>query len=180
MSFETIAKRYAQAVYDIGVETDALTAITEQIRDFADTYAASPELRAALSNPLVPDETREAVLQEVGQRMGISQVTQNTIRLLARRRRLVILPALSQSLQRLSDARQGVLRAHVTSAKPLSEDLSRDLQSKMEQATGKKIIVSQEVDESLIAGIVTRIGDTIIDGSLRTRLLDLKSQLLAE
>lgn len=180
MSYETIAGRYAQALFDIGVEGGNLAKLSEEVGSFADTYAGSEELRGVLDNPLVFEQQRDALLDDIGRRLGLSDVVKNTIRLLIRRRRLVVIPAVARALRKMSDEKDGVVRATVVSAKPLPEPFAQRLQTELQKLTGKKVLVTREVDASLIAGVVTRVGDTVIDGSLRTRLDGLRNQLLAD
>ena len=180
MSYETIASRYAQALMDIGVEDHNLPKLAAEIQSFADAYACSDELRAVLDNPLVPESGRDALLDEISRRLGLSDVIKNTIRMLAKRSRLVIVPSVARALSKMSDEKEGVMRAQVVSAKPLGEAYAKRLQSELEKMTGKRIILSRDVDETLIAGVVARVGDTVIDGSLRTRLDGLRSQLTSQ
>ncbi|PKN44564.1 MAG: F0F1 ATP synthase subunit delta, partial [Deltaproteobacteria bacterium HGW-Deltaproteobacteria-20] len=84
MSNEAIAGRYAQALYDIGVETGNLGKLAEEITSFADTYLGSEELQAVLDNPLVSERDRDALLDEVARRLGLSLTVSNTLRLLIR------------------------------------------------------------------------------------------------
>ena len=91
-----------------------------------------------------------------------------------------MLPALAVELARLSDVRAGVVRATVTSAAPLTEATRQKLQQQLEKRTGKKVLLEVKQDPSLIAGLVTRIGDLVIDGSARARLAELRSQLLPQ
>lgn len=179
MSFEAIANRYAQALFDIGVETNTLSRLVSELHDFANTYSASSELRAVLDNPLVAEADRDGLIAELARRMELGDTVRNTVRLLAQRRRLPIVPTLARALQRMSDERQGLVRAQVISAKPLDEAYAQRLQAELEKLTGKKVLLARQVDPTLIAGVVTRIGDTIIDGSIRTRLEDLRAQLLS-
>lgn len=179
MSFEAVANRYAQALFDIGVETSTLAKLAEETQSFADAYTASPELRAILNNPIVSEASREALLREIASRTGAGTTLTNTLRLLAQRRRLAIVPAMARALGKMSDEKQGLVRASVSSAKPLEEAYARRLQGELEKMTGKRVILTRTVDASLIAGVVTRVGDTVIDGSLKTRLEGLKSQLMS-
>lgn len=180
MSHEAIGSRYAQALFAIGVETGTLAKLADEAESFAQTYSSSDELRWVLDNPLVPEEQRVSLLDELARRLGLSDVVKNTIRLLSQRSRLVVFPAAARALRKLSDEKERVLRATVVSAKPLGEPYANRLQSELQKMTGKKIILTREVDPSLLAGVITRVGDTVIDGSLRTRLNGLRNQLLAD
>ena len=180
MSTEAIARRYAKAVFEIGVELNKLDAFTKQFQDIADSYEHSDDLQIAMSSPLVPETQREAVLTEIAKRLGAHAVVVNTLKLLVRRHRMQLLPSLATGLKKLSDDQSGIVRGTVSSPKPLSADYVRRLQEKLQTLTGKKVVLTQKTDPSLIAGLVTHIGDMVLDGSLRTRLETLRSQLLAE
>jgi F-type H+-transporting ATPase subunit delta len=179
MSLETVASRYAHALLDIGVETNSLQQIADQILDLARTWTESADLRTAIQNPLISAQDREAVLEAICARMGVNLIVKNTLRLLVQRRRMGILPALARSLRSLSDERSGLVRAELTSAKALSDEYVRRLQGELEKLTGRKVVLERKIDPELIGGVVTRVGDLVIDGSIQTRLGDLKSQLLA-
>ncbi len=172
-----VARRYAKALIDLGVETNSLEALVREIGAFADQVEASPELQDVRDNPQVPLPARKAVFAEVAQRLGCGQLARNTVMLLADNNRLRVLPAIARSLREEADRRAGVLRAHVTSAAPLSDVYVQKLVAALEARFNKKIVVQKDVDPTLLAGVVTRVGDTIIDGSLRARLNELRSGL---
>jgi F-type H+-transporting ATPase subunit delta len=178
MSYEAVARRYARAIFEIAQETGALARLTQEISDFSATYTGNEELRLVLDNPLIPDEQREALLKELGGRMGLSDTAQSTLRLLGRRRRLPALPDIARQLSRLADEEQNVVRAVITSAGPISEAYLARLRGEIEKATGKKVAVTHKQDPSLIAGVVTQIGDQVIDGSVRARLSSFREALL--
>lgn len=177
MSLETVAARYAQALLEIGAETGQSQPIADQITSLADAWQQNDELRAALQSPLFSERDRESVLDAICARLGVSPVVVNTLKLLAQRRRLAILPAMARTLRRLSDDRAGLVRAEVASARALPEDYVRRMQGELEKMTGKKVVLERKVDPSLIGGVVTRVGDIVIDGSIKSRLDDLKSHL---
>lgn len=178
MSYDAIARRWARAIYEIGKETNAVTRLDADISAFAHTYAENEELATVLENPLVPEAAREAVLDEIAAKMGLSDSARSTLRLLARKRRLVALPDIARQLARLADEDQNILRADVTSAGALSDDYLARLRAELEKATGKKVILIPRQDPSLIGGVVTKIGDRVIDGSVRARLVGFRESLL--
>ncbi len=178
MSYESVARRYGRAIFEIGKETGTLAALTREIRDASAMYSDNEELRDALNNPIVPEGQREEMLKELGVRAGFSEVTQNTLLLLLRRRRLAALPEIARQLARLADQDQNVAQAVVTSAGPLSDGYLDRLRAELERATGKRISITHRQDPSLIAGVVTQIEDQVIDGSLRTRLSSFRDNLL--
>jgi F-type H+-transporting ATPase subunit delta len=178
MSTEAIARRYARAVFELGKEQKNLSVISRDLADFSASFENSNDLRTVLGNPLVSETQREAVLVEIGQKMSMSPMALSTLRLLAQRRRLFALPEMVRQLEKLVDDDAGVLRAEVTSATPLNENFLAKLRAELESATGKKVVVSHKQDPSLIAGIVTRIGDQVIDGSVKARLESFRDSLL--
>jgi F-type H+-transporting ATPase subunit delta len=179
VSFDAIAQRYAQAIFELGIETSSLPSLMDEIRSFADAYAVSPEMHVLAQSPLVPESERLAAIDEVAQRLGVSRMTRNVLGVLAERRRLSALPAIFRNLAKLADERAGIVRATVASAEPLSEAHCQRLQAELEQLTGKKVLLERRQDPDLLAGIVVRVGDRIIDSSARSRLQNLRSQLLS-
>jgi F-type H+-transporting ATPase subunit delta len=174
-----LADRYARAIFELGVETNQVKALTEQMQLIAEVYSESHDLRVVLESPLVDESKREAVLKDIAARLQLGELATNSVRVLAVRRRLRALPDIARRLASLSDETAGIVRATVISAVPLSEAHYQALSVELERATQKKIVLERQHDPSLIAGVVTRIGDKTIDGSLKGRLAELESQLLA-
>lgn len=178
MSQAPVADRYARAIFELGVETGQLAAITEQVRRFARVYAGSGELRAVLDNPVIEPEKRDAVLADVAARLNLTGNGLNLIRLLASRRKLRVITDIAHRLDRLTDEQAGVVRATVTSARAMPDSFYQRLASELEAATARKIVLERREDPTLIAGFVTRIGDNTIDGSVRGRLDEIERQLV--
>lgn len=175
-----VARRYARALIELGEEQKNLDAIVKDFASLAETLEGSPELRAVIDNPQVSRAARKAVLTEVGQRLGVTPVVRNTIGLLTDNGRLRAVASIASELREEADRRAGVVRARVTSAAPLSDIYVSKLTAALEARFKKKVVVVREVDASLLSGVVTRVGDTIIDGSLRARLDELKSALVPQ
>ena len=174
---DTVAERYARAIFELGVEAGQIEALSNQIRNFAETYAANRELQGVLDNPLIELSKREAVLQDIAGRVGLTGVGLNAVRFIAQRNRLGSLPGIARRLATLADEKAGVVRATVTTAGPLPESFYERLTRELEGATGRKVALDRKQDPSLIAGIVTRIGDNTIDGSVKGRLAEIERQL---
>lgn len=178
MSHAPVADRYARAIFELGVETGQLPAITDQVRRFATVYSGSAELRAVLDNPIIEAEKREAVLADVSARVGLMGSALNLVKLLSSRKKLRVIADIARRLDRFSDEKAGVVRATVTSAKPMPESFYTRLVSELESATARKIVLERREDPTLIAGFVTRIGDNTIDGSVKGRLNEIERQLV--
>lgn len=180
MSQAPVADRYARAIFELGVESGQLAAISEQVRRFADAYKGSAELRAILDNPLVEPAKREIILADVSARVGLTGSALNLVKLLARRKKLSVISEIARRLHNFSDEKAGVVRASVTSAKAMPESFYQKLTQELETATARKIVLERHEDASLIAGFVTRIGDNTIDGSVRGRLTEIERQLVGQ
>jgi F-type H+-transporting ATPase subunit delta len=178
VSASIVARRYARALLELGTAQGQLDALVEELATLGDAWEASPELRNAIENPLVSHAAKKAVATELAAKINASPTARNTLLLLVDRRRAPALPYIARTLRELADARKGIVRAEVTSAAPLADDYYGRLQTTLETMTGKKVVVDRRTDPTLIAGVVTRIGDRIFDGSLRTRLQTLRDALM--
>jgi F-type H+-transporting ATPase subunit delta len=175
---DTVAERYAQAIFELGVETGGVTALIEDIRRVATLFEQSEELRRVMNNPLVSEADRLATVNELSDRLGLTDLAKNAVGLLTRRKRMSALTGIANELDRLSDQRAGIVRATVVSAEPLSEGFAQKLTDELKSMTGKRIVLDQRHDPELLAGLVIRIGDQVIDGSARTKLAELSAHLL--
>jgi F-type H+-transporting ATPase subunit delta len=178
MSVSIVARRYAQALLEMGAEEGTLDRLVDEMTTVAKAWDTSPELRNALENPLVDHDMKKAVMTELSEQIGATPTTRHALLLLVDRRRTKALPYIARVLRELADTRKGVVRAEVTTAAPLSDAYYGRLQAELEKMTGKKVVVDRKNDPLLIAGVVTRIGDRVLDGSLRTRLQSIKDSLM--
>ena len=173
----TAAERYARAIFELGLESGDVDALAQKIGAFAAVYTQTPELRNVLGNPQVQAAERDAILRAVAGRLGLGTLELNSVRYIARRRRLRALPEIAEGLARLADERRGVVRATVTAAASLPESFYQRLQRELEALTGRTVSLERREDKSLIAGVITRIGGRTLDGSLRGRLEQLGQTL---
>ena len=174
MSYDNVGRRYARAIFELGKEEGKASAVADQIAAFAEAYSSSEELRTVLENPLVDDAARTAIVAEIAQRVGASGTAERALRLVTKQRRLRALPDIARHLRRQVDEDDRVVRAHVTTATPPSSGYLERLKSQLEQSTGQKVTLTHSVDPGLIGGVVTSIGDRVVDGSIRSRLLQFR------
>jgi F-type H+-transporting ATPase subunit delta len=179
VSAETVAERYARAIFDLGNETSSLSGLVDDVHKLAEAYTESTELQKVLGNPLIPEPERLATMAELADRLGLSPLAKNAAGLIARRKRAFALPAIASELDRLSDEKAGIARATVISAERLSEAYQQRLTQELSVMTGKKIVLESKQDPELLAGLIVRIGDQVIDGSARARIAELATQLLS-
>jgi F-type H+-transporting ATPase subunit delta len=177
MSVGSIAKRYARAILELAKESGQLEQVGTELADFAKQWDDSEELRSIFLNPDIKLTDRKAILAEVATRAGLSTVTRNSILYINDQGRIAALPQIARAFAEQAGEASGVVRAEVTSASPLSETYYAQLQKTLEQVTGHKVSIEKKTDPNLIAGVVTRVGDKVFDGSIRSRLADLKDTL---
>ena len=170
MSSQTVARRYATALADVLAERNEEAAVREELGAWESMVHENPLLLEVFTNPTIPYVQKSKVLNDLIAKSGIRQTTANFLRLLLRNQRFGELPHVNAKLSGILDERSGVVSAQVVSARPISEPVRRALEKTLEQITNKRIRLSFETDESLLGGIVTRIGSTIYDGSVRSQL----------
>jgi F-type H+-transporting ATPase subunit delta len=174
---EMIARRYARAAFELAKEQGKVSELSRELNAFADAYASSSEFRDIDTVPSLQGADRRAIVESLGKRLSASDLTTRTVAMIAERQRLSLLPDLVRVVEEMADDHLGVLRGTVTSATRLDEGYRGKLKRKIEETTGKKVILTFEEDENLIAGIVTQIGDRVIDGTVRGKLNQLAESI---
>jgi F-type H+-transporting ATPase subunit delta len=178
MSAGTLGKRYASALLALAAEAGKVDAVARDLRDFAISWGGSRELRSVFENPSVKAETRRQILKDLAQGAGMDGLVRNTLLVLADRGRLSHLPEIVEAFEGLAEQRSGSVRAEVVTATEMPEAYFEELKKTLERVTGKKVIIGKQVDPTLIGGVVARVGDQVFDGSVKTRLSELKGELL--
>jgi F-type H+-transporting ATPase subunit delta len=183
MTLSAVATRYASALADVvtagGSALSPQDAVA-QLRSFETVLQSSLELQNALTTPAVPGSRKKAVVGRLVDLLKLSRIARNFLFVLIDHRRITSLSEIIHSFEQIIDERMGFARAEVTSARELTEPQTTALNAQLEQLTGKRIKMRFTVDESLIGGVVARIGSTVYDGSLRGQLASLEGRLSAE
>ena len=171
---DSAPRRYADAAFEIALRDGTVETWRKELEAAAATSTAG-ELESVLANPAIPLEERVPVAEKVF--ASLSGPVRNLILLLIRRRRIEQLPRVAAEFGRLDDKRNGLTHATVTSAVSLGADEIRAITARLEELTGGKIALETAVDSSLLGGVVVRVGDRLLDGSVRGRLERLRNQL---
>ncbi len=171
----TVARRYAEAAFEIALRDDTVDAWLEQLTQLG-RATSDPGVVRTLENPRVPFDARHAALLDVLQGRALPQVA-NLVGLIVRRRRVDSLADVAREFRRLYNRRVGIVEATATSALPLEPAEVTALRQRLEQMTEGKVELQFEVDPRLLGGVQVRIGDLLIDGSVRGRLERLRSRL---
>jgi F-type H+-transporting ATPase subunit delta len=172
-----IARRYAKALLIIGKEDDKAETYKEELDRFSDLITSQKELEQAIINPLYDVGGRKKVLQAVIDKVNISKVMASFLLLLFDKGRFGFLSDINEFYKKLADELKGVVRASLVSATKLSSETVEKIRTTLSKRTGKDIILEVEQDPSLIGGIVSRIGDLVLDGSIKTQLLNMRESL---
>ncbi|HZQ35519.1 MAG TPA: ATP synthase F1 subunit delta [Dehalococcoidia bacterium] len=173
---EIAAKRYAEAVFQIARDQGTIDAWLRDLQTIGAVFA-EPEVLGLLESAKVPPQAREDVLRRT--LAGVSPLALNFARLLVQRRRVALAPQVTDFFRELADAYRGVAHAEVVTAVEIGDAERQLIAQRLGQLTGKQVQIETRVDPSIIGGVVARVGDRLIDGSARTRLLALRHRLEA-
>ncbi len=177
MRSSAIARRYAKALILIGREDGRADQYREELEAFVGLLEKEKSLAQAISNPLYNAKNRRNVLQAVLERLGLSRVINSFLLLLFDKGRLGSVQDITAFYNRLADELKGVVRADLVSAIRLSDETFERIRSALSKMTGKQVVLESREDPGLIGGVVTRIGDLVLDGSIRTQLQNLRESL---
>jgi len=172
--------QYANAMADIALAQGAAEPAAKQLHDFGAAYTESAELRTFLASPAVSVEAKHAVIEKIMARVGASKIIRNFLFVIVDHRRTQLIPEVIAAFHQVIRQRQGVAEAEVSSTIELSAGQKKEIAATLARLTGKKIETKYALDPALLGGAVVRIGDTIYDGSLRSRLNQMRARLAAE
>lgn len=171
-----VARRYAQALFELASERAVLEAVEADLEKVVTTIEKEPDLRKTLHHPLisVPEKTR---LVEAVFGADLSGLALNFLRFVVRKKREAVLAAILDEYRRLVHAARGITDAQVVLAAPADEGRLAALREALERSTGRRVRLAVTVDPALLGGMVVQIGDRRIDGSLRGRLARLRQEI---
>lgn len=178
MSVETISRRYATALADVVLKTGETDTVKAELKTWEQMIASNLDLRTAFGNPSIAHMDKERVLDDLLARTRPSKTTSNFLRILLRNSRLTELHEINDRFDAVLQERSGNVVAEVTSARELRAAEQSELKANLEKLTRKHVKLNFTVDPDLIGGVVTRIGSTIYDGSVKTQLENLKEELI--
>jgi F-type H+-transporting ATPase subunit delta len=172
-----IAARYAAAVFGLAKEGKALKSLESDVDSLGAALSASSDLRSMIASPLFSREEQAKAIEAVATKAGFSTLTKNTLALMASKRRLFVLPQLVAELRQLLAEERGEVTADVISATALTKEQSSKLAASLKARVGKTVKLNTTVDESLIGGLVVKLGSTMIDTSIASKLSALKNAM---
>lgn len=173
----SIASRYAQAVFEIAKDAGALAQLEADTDALAAALTASQDFAAMIASPVVTREEQSGAMAAIAAKMGLQPMTANTLALMASKRRLFVLPQLVANLKARIAAEKGEVTADVTSAAALTAAQANSLAAALKAKVGKDVKLNTTVDESLIGGLIVKLGSTMIDTSIKARLSALQNAM---
>jgi F-type H+-transporting ATPase subunit delta len=171
-----VARVYARALFAAAQAADRVEPVRRELGEFVAARAASVSLRHVLADPQVDEAAKRRVLAELTR--DAEPLVANTLQLLLQKGRLVIAAELSSELEALAATEAEIVKVEVTSAIELGPDAEKRLTAKVAEATGRHVELTKRVDAGVLGGLVVRVGDVIVDGSLRSRILQLRRRLV--
>ncbi len=177
MRISKVAKRYAKALLDVGREDGNYDRYGKELRQFADLCVSNKEFLAILSSPVFSLDERMKILNEILDKADFSETVKNFLRVLLERKRINRVVEIAEYYSMLRDELLGIARAKIITARPISKKTFNRLIKALEKFTSKKIEAETEIDESIIGGVIVKIGNLILDGSITAQLEGLKESI---
>lgn len=171
------AERYAQALFELAKDESSLDAVAADLDAIVKLIAGNKEFARLVNSPVIGRDQKAAAMAEILEKAGAAQLTRNFVGLVARNRRLFLLPYIGKGFTRLLAKHRGEINADVKTAHPLNDTQLADLKATLKAAYGKDPLLNVTVDPSLLAGLVVKVGSKMIDSSLKTKLNALKTVL---
>ena len=177
MSVQTVARRYATALADVAIQRSETLEVQHELNTWEQTLRANANLREVFANPTVALDKKRAVLNRLIDITKPRPTTANFLKVLLQNQRLTDLPEINRKFAQILDERAGMIGAQVTTAREVSPDAQSRLQEKLAVLTGKRVRIDFATDPEIIGGLVTRIGSTVYDGSVRSQLQQIKEKM---
>ena len=177
MTGSKISKRYAKALLSLGQEDGNYGEYGENLKEFAGLCTDNPEFSKVIGNPVFSVEDRKKVLNAVLEESAFADLVKNFLRLLLDKNRIGGVEDVSAYYTQLTDEISNIIRAEIVTARPLKDEVMDKLDVVLSKITSKTVKAKVEEDESLIGGLVVKIGDLVLDGSVRAQLEGLKESL---
>jgi F-type H+-transporting ATPase subunit delta len=167
---QTVARRYALALADVAIERKEEREVQVEVDFWVSMIESNPQLQEVFVNPTIPYDQKRNVLEELISRTRVRPTTASFLQLLLKNQRLSELREVAERFGHVLDERGGLVAATVITARDMSEESKKALQDTLASATGKIVRLNFTIDEGLIGGLVTHVGSTIFDGSVRSQL----------
>lgn len=166
----TLARRYAKALVQLGSEGGLIDRFRDELTAVERVFAANPDLKAVFGNPAFTAEQKKEIMKDLVAKAKCSELVGNFLLLLVDKNRVAFLDQIVHTYETLADEQSGIIRPIIKTAFALDAAQVESIQGALEKKSGKKVIPQVAVDQSLLGGVVTQIGDTAFDSSVKTQL----------
>jgi len=171
-----VAKTYSEALFEVALEEEKVDLFLEEFEFIANTLNMYPDFFTLLKSPQIHVSEKKEIITEVFEDK-LSLEMMNFLKIILDKNRSYYLPQIKDEYQKLVNNHKGIIEAIAITAIPLNDDDKLKLKEKLEGITGKNIKISNKIDSSLLGGVLVRIGDKVIDGTIKGRLDELKDSL---
>ncbi len=177
MSVQTVARRYATALADVVVQRGEAAEVQAELKVWEELLHANANLREVFANPTIALDKKRAVLNRLIEMAQPRPTTINFLKVLLQNQRLTDLAEINRKFAQILDERAGMVAAKVTTAREVPQPYQQKLRDKLAELTGKTVRIDFATDPEIIGGLVTRIGSTVYDGSVRNHLQQIKEKM---
>ena len=178
MSRETIARRYSAALADVVLQSGETETVKAELADWTELFRSSTDLQTVFGNPAIAHVNKERVLDGLLAKAKPSKATANFLKVLLKNSRLTEIGEINDRFDAVLQERGGLISAEIISARELPESERSAFQTNLEKMTGKKVNINYAINKDIIGGVVTRIGSTVYDSSVKTKLENLREELI--
>ena len=169
-----VAERYAGSLFELALQSNAIAEVENSLTRFEALLADSDDLRRLIRSPVFSSDDQLKAISAIADQAGVTGLTGNFLRVVAKNRRLFAVPAMIKAFRRIAADHRGETTAEVTTAHALTEAQQTELKAALKSVAGKDVTISLTVDPSILGGLVVKMGSRQIDTSLKTKLDSLK------
>jgi F-type H+-transporting ATPase subunit delta len=170
LSSQAVARRYASALADVAIERGEQREVLAELQRWSSMIEESEQLGEVVRNPTIPYDQKRNVLEELISRTRIRATTASFLRVLLKNQRLPQLKEIAERFEYVIDERAGIVSGEVTTARPISDKTRAELTEALSIRTGRQVKLTFQIDESIVAGVIARIGSNVLDGSIQHQL----------
>ncbi|MDY6855955.1 MAG: ATP synthase F1 subunit delta [Thermodesulfobacteriota bacterium] len=178
MISSSITRRYAEALISIGVEENKSKEFERELQEVNSIINENIELNAVLYSSIYPNESKKLIMKEIFKGLPLSETVDNFLSLLIDKNRISFLPLIIKRYEDILDSIEGRIRADVIFAKKMPDRVIKRLKDAFQKSIGKEIILEIKEDPSIMGGAITKLGNVIYDGSVKTQLKNIKRSII--
>ncbi len=176
-SLSGVANRYATALFELCTSAVAVKAVEKDLAGFEKALDESADLMRLVKSPVFSSDEQSVAVNALMEKAGFSEMTANFIRVVAKNRRLFVLPQMIEAFRVIASQARGEVAGEVVSAIKLTAEQRKELKEALKSKLGKTVALKEIVDPTILGGLVVKVGSQMIDTSIRTKLTSLKMMM---